>query len=109
MLAPQPAHIRQRSERGRSSVEVACPQPVAGRSGWCQIGELALVDDAPLVDDGNTVAYLLHLSEQMAREHDRHPLSGKSMKERTQKPNPCRIDAVCRLVQEQQPRTADQA
>ena len=33
--------------------------------------------DAPLVDDGNVLAYILNQIELMAREHDRHAFGGQ--------------------------------
>src|SRR5205823_12155024 len=60
---------------GAGAVGIRRAQAIAARGAGQQLPQRALVDDAPLLDDGDAVAELLDLAEQVAGEQDGDPLA----------------------------------
>ena len=83
-------------------------QPVAGSALAAQVGERALVDDAPGVDDRDPVAQLLHLGQLVAGEQHRDPFVGETADQRAHVAHPGRVEAGRGLVEDQQARAAQQ-
>ena len=83
-------------------------QPVAGAALAAQVGERALVDDAPGVDDRDAVAQFLHLRELVAGEQHRDAFVGEAADQQAHVAHPGRIEAGRRLVEDQQARAAQQ-
>ena len=126
---PQPGPDQPRVERGRVGVadQQLLPVPVldlpvehrghlvgvrgvdedpAGRR--AQRGQVVLQDQPPGVQDPDPGAQLLDLGQQVAGQEDGHPGLVQLDEELPQIANPARIQAVARLVQDQQPRAAQQ-
>src|SRR4051812_20120739 len=83
-------------------------QPVAaGRRGE-QVVEWAVVDDPPAADDRHPVAELLDLGEEVAREENRDPLFREPPHHVAHVAHAGRIEAGGGLVEQQEPRFADQ-
>ena len=126
---PQPGPDQSRVERGRVGVadQQLLPVPVlhlpveqrghlvgvravhedpAGRR--AQLGQVLLQHQPAGVQDPDPGAQLLHLGQQVAGQEDSHPRLVQSDEELPQIANPARVQAVARLVQNQQPRPAHQ-
>ena len=76
-------------------------QPVARPALAAQVGEGALVDDAPTINNRHAVAKFLHLGQLMTREQDRDPLVGQPADQRAHVAHPSRVEARGRLVEDQ--------
>ena len=74
-----------------------------------QVGDGPLADDPAPVDDGHRVARPLHLVEEVGREHDRAALGHQSEDHVAHVLHARRIEAVHRLVENEQLRIAEQA
>jgi hypothetical protein len=68
-----------------------------------------LHDDAPVVDDRDLVADLLHLVEQVRGEEHRPPLGDEPPNHGPELVDPGRIESVRRLVEDQKLRVGEQA
>ena len=79
-------------------------RPVGARSD----GQVVLQDQPPGVQDPDPGAQLLDFGQQVAGQEDGHPALVQADHELPQIANPARIQAVARLVQDQQPRAAHQ-
>ena len=64
--------------------------------------EASLGQEAPLADDGDPVAELLDLREEVAGEEDREPLAGELAHQRPDVAHAARVQAVRRLVQDEE-------
>src|ERR1035438_3356669 len=126
---PQPGLHQARVERGRvgladqqlRAVPVLHP-PVEQRDGSVGVGrtdqgqpgrraeggQVLLQDQPPGIQDADPGAHLLDFREQVRRQEDGHPGFVQADDELPQVPDPARIKAVAWLVQDQQPRMADQ-
>ena len=60
--------------------------------------------EPPVVDDGHAVADALDLAQVMARQEDRGSLAREGSEQRAELPDPDGIEAVGRLVEQQEPR-----
>ena len=69
----------------------------------------ALRDDPPVVDDRDRVGDLLDLIEQVRREHHRPPLADEPPHHRSELEDAARVEAVDRLVENQQLGIGEQA
>ena len=74
-----------------------------------QLVDGALADDPAAVDDRHRVAGALHLVQQVRRQHHGPPLVGQARDHRPHLVHARRVEAVHRLVQDQQLRVAEQA
>ena len=74
-----------------------------------ELGQRALGDDTPAIDDRHLIADLLDLVEQVRGENDRPPLGDPGANERTKLLDSARIEAVGRLVQDQHLGIGEQA
>ena len=73
-----------------------------------QLVQRALVDDAPGADDRDAVAELLDLAHQVRGQQHRDALIGEPADELPHVAHAARVQARGRLVEQQQPRGADQ-
>ncbi|CDN42774.1 hypothetical protein BN871_BX_00060 [Paenibacillus sp. P22] len=74
-----------------------------------EAGDAVLVDQAAAADDAHLRRHQLDLREQMAGEQDRHsPLAGQAFDQLAHFLDARRIEAVGRLVENEQPRVAEQ-
>ena len=83
-------------------------QPVAGAALAAQVGQGALVDDAPGVDDRDAVAQFLHLGQLVAGEQHGDPVFGEAANQLAHVAHPGRVEARGGLVEDQQARPAQQ-
>src|SRR5215217_6125873 len=70
--------------------------------------ELCLPDEASARDDHNVVDGLCDLGEEMARHQNRSPVVGEGPKRPSQPSHTLGIEAIRRLVENQDPRMAEQ-
>ena len=73
-----------------------------------QVGDRALVEHAAGADDRDAVAQLLDLAHQVAREQHGHALVGEPADQHAHVAHPRRVEPGGRLVEQQQPRRAQQ-
>ena len=99
---------RLREQRRARPLGLDGAQAVAARRGREQVAQLALVDDRALADDRDAVAELLDLVQEVAREQDRDPVAGEPADEVAHVAHAGRVEAGRRLVEQQQPRLAQQ-
>src|SRR5579884_2082231 len=107
-LEDEPGDARLVQEQRPRPLGIGRLQPVAAACAPQQLAQRPLVGDAAAADDGDAVAELLHLGEQVARENDRDPLAGEPLDERAHVAHPRRVEAGRRLVQQEQPRRAQE-
>ncbi len=74
-----------------------------------QLVELPLVDDPSGGDDRRPLAEDLHLGEQVAGVQHGHPFAGEAAQKAAEETDTSGVETVGRLVDQQQPRAADQA
>ena len=94
-------------DRERARV-VGRAQAVAGAALAAQVGERALVDDAPGLDDRHAVAQFLHLGQLVAGEQHGDAVVGQAADQQAHVAHPGRVQAGGGLVEDQQARTAQQ-
>ena len=101
------ARLRGRQTLRRARVVGGAQRVAAGGRGE-QLGERALVDDAAGADDRDAVAQLLDLGHQVAGEQHGDALVGEPPDQRAHVAHAGRVEAGRRLVEQQQPRVAQQ-
>ncbi len=102
---------RRRAELGRrvlGGVEIGRAQAVPGAHRPGQLGDVALVQDPAAVDDRDPVAQLLDVGHLVAREEHRDPLRREAADERLHVAHPGRVEAGLGLVEDEQPRAAQE-
>ena len=100
-----PGCVARARERARV---VGRAQAVAGAALAAQVGERALVDDAAGVDDRDAIAQFLHLGQLVAGEQHRDPFAGEAADQQAHVAHAGRVQAGRGLVEDQQPRAAQQ-
>ena len=83
-------------------------QGVGAGCGGAQLVETAFVDDAPRADDRDAVAQLLDLVHEVAREQHGDAAGGQRADQGAHVPHARRVEPGGGLVEQQQPRAADQ-
>ncbi len=99
-----PPHV---PERLKGPVGVACLEVSRGRAPG-HLGNGAGPHEAPLVHDDHLVAGLLDLPEEVAREQDGRPLARETQQRLPHEDDLLGIEAVRRLVEDEQFRLAEQ-
>ena len=90
------------------AIVVGGAQPVGAGRRALELRDRPLVHHAPGADDRHPVAELLHLAEQMAREHHRHAAAREPADQRAHVAHPGRVEPGGGFVEQEQARRAQE-